>query len=116
MKRLSKDDILGVEELSTEDVEVPEWGGMGTLRELKGSERDTFEENSLDKNRNVTMANMRARLVALSAVDEDGKRMFSEKDAVKLGSKSASALNRLFGVACRLSGITDDDVKDLEKN
>ena len=41
MKRLSKDDILGVEDLSTEDVEVPEWGGMVTLRELKGSERDT---------------------------------------------------------------------------
>jgi|TARA_R110000744_G_scaffold359636_1_gene466962 hypothetical protein len=116
MKRLSKDDILGVEDLATEEVQVPEWGGIVALRELKGSERDSFEEGSLDKNRNVTMANMRARLVALSAVDDEGQRIFSEKDAVKLGSKSASALDRLFGVACRLSGITDDDVKDLEKN
>tara|TARA_R100000808_G_scaffold6198_1_gene18566 strand:+ start:4971 stop:5321 length:351 start_codon:yes stop_codon:yes gene_type:complete len=116
MKTLSKDDILGVEDLETEKVKVPEWGGVVILRELKGSERDTFEEGSLDKNRNVSMANMRARLVALSAVDDKGERLFSAKDAVKLGSKSASALDRLFEVACRLSGITDRDVEDLEKN
>jgi hypothetical protein len=30
--------------------------------------------------------------------------------------RSSAALSRLFDVACRLSGITDDDVKDLEGN
>jgi hypothetical protein len=33
-----------------------------------------------------------------------------------LGKKSAAALNRVFEVAQRLSGITDDDVEELAKN
>tara|TARA_R110000824_G_scaffold143063_2_gene310491 strand:+ start:608 stop:955 length:348 start_codon:yes stop_codon:yes gene_type:complete len=113
---LSKEAILKADDLKTETVEVEEWGGTIILRELKGSERDNFEEGSLDKKRNVTMANMRARLVALSAIDDEGKRLFNASDVNALGNKSASALNKCFSVACRLSGITDDDVEELEKN
>jgi|TARA_R110000824_G_scaffold200835_1_gene384852 hypothetical protein len=116
MSTLSKDAILKADDLKTETVEVPEWGGSVILRELKGSERDHFEEGSLDKKRNVTMANMRARLVALSAIDDKGKRLFNANDVNALGNKSATALNKCFAVACRLSGITDDDVEELEKN
>ena len=116
MKRLDRDAILGADDLRIEEVDVPEWGGVVALRELRGSERDSFEEGSMDKDRNVSMKNVRARLIALSAVDDDGKRLFSEKDAIQLGSKSANALNRLFEKACRLSGITDADVEELEKN
>ena len=116
MKALTKDAILKAEDLKTAEVEVPEWGGVVLLRELKGSERDAFEAGSLDKKRNVTMANMRARLVAFSAVDKDGKRLFNQGDVNALGAKSATALNRCFEVACKLSGITDDDVEELAKN
>ena len=70
----------------------------------------------MDSKRNVTMTNMRARLVAASAIDEQGERLFSNKEAAALGDKSATALNRLFEVCCRLSGITSDDVDNLEKN
>ena len=70
----------------------------------------------MDKQRNVTMTNMRARLVAMSAIDEEGERLFTAKEANELGDKSATALNRLFEVCCRLSGITSDDVDKLEKN
>ena len=86
------------------------------VRELRGRERDAFEEGSMDKQRNVTMANMRARLVAMSAIDETGDRLFSNKEAAQLGDKSATALNRLFEVCCRLSGITSEDVDKLEGN
>jgi hypothetical protein len=116
MKRLNRDAILKADDLRVEEVEVPEWGGVVALRELKGSERDSFEADSLDENQKVSMKNVRARLIALSAVDDKGERIFSQKDAIKLGSKSATALNRLFEVACRLSGITEADVEELEKN
>jgi hypothetical protein len=67
---LTKDEILGADDLKRETVDIPEWGGEVLLRELRGRERDAFEEGSLDKQRNVSMVNMRARLVALSAIDE----------------------------------------------
>ena len=113
---LSKEQILQADDLKTETVEVPEWDGEVLLRELRGRERDAFEEGSMDKQRNITMTNMRARLVALSAVNEEGERLFSAKEANELGNKSATALNRLFEVCCRLSGITSDDVDKLEGN
>ena len=116
MSVLSKEQILQADDLRRETVEVPEWGGEVLLRELRGRERDAFEEGSMDSKRNVTMTNMRARLVAASAIDEQGERLFSNKEAAALGDKSATALNRLFEVCCRLSGITSDDVDKLEKN
>ena len=116
MSVLSKEQILQADDLRRETVEVPEWGGEVLLRELRGRERDAFEEGSMDSKRNVMMTNMRARLVAASAIDEQGERLFSNKEAAQLGDKSATALNRLFEVCCRLSGITSDDVDKLEKN
>jgi len=113
---LSKEQILQADDLKRETVDIPEWGGEVLLRELRGRERDAFEEGSMDKQRNVTMTNMRARLVALSAIDEEGERLFTAKEATELGDKSATALNRLFEVCCRLSGITSEDVDALEKN
>ena len=113
---LSKEQILQADDLKRETVDIPEWGGEVLLRELRGRERDAFEEGSMDSKRNVTMTNMRARLVALSAIDEEGERLFTAKEATELGDKSATALNRLFEVCCRLSGITSEDVDALEKN
>jgi hypothetical protein len=42
--------------------------------------------------------------------------MFSDQDVTKLGKKSARALDRVFDVSQRLSGITKEDVEDLAKN
>ena len=52
----------------------------------------------------------------MSAIGEDGERLFTRADAEALGKKSAAALNRCFEVSCSLSGITSDDVDELEKN
>jgi hypothetical protein len=41
---------------------------------------------------------------------------FTAKEALELGGKSATALNKLFEVCCKLSGITETDVDELEKN
>ena len=113
---LTRDAILSADDLQTESVDCPEWQGTVPIRELNGSERDSFEEGSLDKRRNLSMANIRARLVAMSAIGEDGERLFTKADAEALGKKSAAALNRCFEVSCSLSGITSDDVDELEKN
>jgi len=116
---LSREQILKVDDLQFEDVEVPEWGGVVRVRGLTGTERDAFEESIIDqrgKKTRVVMANLRAKLVAQSIVDEDGRRLFSERDVGALGEKSAAALQRVFNAAQRLSGISDEDVEELVKN
>lgn len=116
MALLTKDEILAADDLPTEDVEVPEWGGTVRVRTLTGAERDRFEESITQvKGGSVktNYANLRARLVALCAVDEQGRRLFSDADAAALGRKSAAALDRVFIAARRLNGMSDADIEEM---
>lgn len=118
-KLLSRDDILSCEDLPRERVHVPEWGGDVEVRGLTGAERDAFEQTVVEtrgKNTRVNLRNIRARLVALTVVDERGNRLFADGDVEALGRKSASALNRVFEVAQRLSGLRQEDVDELAGN
>jgi hypothetical protein len=116
-KILSRDAILTAQDLTTELVNVPEWGGDVYVKSLTGSERDAFEGSLLStdaKGKNkVTYTNIRAKLVAKTVCDENGVRLFTDDDIKDLSKKSAAALQRVFEVAQRLSGLSDEDVKEL---
>jgi hypothetical protein len=116
---LTKDAILAANDLVTEDVEVPEWGGTVRVRTISGAERDAFEQAIVTrkgKNVQTNLANIRAKMVALCVVDENGQRLFADKDVLLLGTKSAAALDRVFTVAQQLAGLTDKDVDELAEN
>ena len=124
---LSKEAILGAQDIVTERVEVPEWSGYCLVRGMTGTERDSFEESIIEfedhkkgkgtqRTAKTKFANIRAKLVARSVVDEDGKRVFTDAEAEKLGAKSGAVLDRLFDVARRLSGMSEQDVEELTKN
>lgn len=118
MSLLSRDQILGADDRTYEVVSTPEWGGEVRLRSLTGSERDEWESSMVRQVGNKTtynVRNSRAKLIALSAVDGDGQPLFTKADVIKLGSKSAAPLDRLFAVCQRLSGISDEDVKEVEE-
>ncbi|WP_116048780.1 hypothetical protein [Amycolatopsis palatopharyngis] len=119
MSLLSRDQILEAKDITSEDVDVPEWGGTVRVMALSGWERDKFEAAMVagkGKNRTVTMDNVRAKMAAASIVNEDGQRLFSESDVRELGKKSAAALQKVFKTAQRLSGLTDDDAEELAGN
>ncbi len=119
MALLTRDEILGADDIKTEIIEVPEWGGEVKVKALTGAQRDRFEQNSVEgkgKDTKVNLTNIRARLVAASVVDDNNKPIFQDSDVKQLGAKSAVALNRVFEVAQRLSGLTEEDVKELTEN
>lgn len=119
MSLLSREQILQAEDLGFEDVEVPEWGGTVRVRIMTGAERDAFEQSIVTrrgKDVNLNMVNIRAKLVATCLIDEKGDRLFTEKDVNILAQKSAVALDRVFGVAQRLNGLTEADVNELAVN
>lgn len=118
---LSRESILAAEDLIFEEVDVPEWGGKVRVRTLLGSERDDFEQSMVKQARgkeaSVNIRNIRAKLVALTVVDAEGKRLFTKREDVDaLGRKSAAALDRVFDVAQRLAGLRPEDVEELAKN
>jgi hypothetical protein len=116
---LTREDILAASDITTEILEVPEWDGSVRIRGLTGNERDVYEQSIVTMRGNRVLpkfAGARARLVALSIVDDDGKLLFSETDVAELGKKSASGLQRVYEAARKLSGLTEEDVDELVKN
>lgn len=116
---LGREEILRAQDLETKDVAVPEWGGTVRVRALTGSERDQFEAGTViqqGKTMRLNLGNVRARLVALSVVDEEGQQIFSASDVEALGQKSAAALNRVASVAQQMSGLSDGDMEELTEN
>ena len=112
---LSKDDILQSDDMVTETVNVPEWGGDVLVRTMTGSERDDFER-SIYHDGIKDFDNIRAKLCVMSIVDKDGKKLFSLLDIEALGKKNSKALDKVFAVAKRLSGIGKQEILALKKN
>ena len=119
MTLLSKTAILCANDLQTEDVDVPEWGGAVRVRSFTGRERDAFEASMVrgeGKDRKVDLTTMRARLVGLTVIDEGGQRLFTDDEVDLLGAKSGAALDRVFAIAQKLNGLSGADVEELTKN
>jgi hypothetical protein len=95
---LTKDAILGMDDLPLKAVDIPEWGGTVYVRAIRGEERLEFE-------RLITGDINLPALAALYAVDEHGERMFSDDDIPALAKKNASALMRIFTAAMLLNGL-----------
>ena len=119
MALLKRDEILQAADIQKEIVPVPEWGGEVMVYGLDGVGRDQFESSIIvttGKKQIVKMENVRAKLCALAIRDENGERLFSDADVMALGKKSAAALQRVFDVAQRLSGLGENDIEELAKN
>lgn len=120
MAILTKQQVFAADDKKKELVTIEEWGGDVYVTTLSGMERDAFESSLSvkgdDGKRHEVLDNFRARLVAKTAVDDVGNRIFSEDDTFQLGMKSANALNKVYNVALRLNGFSTEDVKELVKN
>jgi len=115
---LTREAILAATSLPTEEVPVPEWGGTVVVRGLDGEGRDEFEASTVTVRGNVGVrdtANIRAKLAARCIIDHDtGEPAFTQQDVWALGRLSGVALNRVWEVAARLSGIGQEDMEELE--
>lgn len=113
----SREAILEAKDIVIEFCETPEWPCDVFVKSLTGSERDNWEGSLLVKTgkgkRVVSYDDIRAKLVAKTACDHTGNLLFKESDVIALGKKNASALQRVFALAQKLSGLTSDDVDEL---
>lgn len=116
---LGRDAILTIEDGTWEIVDVPEWKGKVKVRSLTGVERDRIEASMVQtkgKDSQMNLQNLRAKVCAMTIVDKDDNRLFSDADIHALGRRNAAALDRVYTVAQRLSGITKEDAEALAKN
>jgi len=122
-KFLSREQILNYDDIKTEVVSCPEWGGDVNVRGLTAGERDRWEASLYTTKKHghefeviANKDNLRAKFVAVSVVDEKNKLLFTVGDIESLTQKSAAPMDRIFAVAQRLSGMSNGDIEELEKN
>ncbi|WP_140725457.1 MULTISPECIES: hypothetical protein [Gammaproteobacteria] len=115
MPLLTKGEILAINDRKTEDVPVPEWSGVVRVATMSASDRDRWEQETYGGDKPKT-EDFRARFVALCMIDEKGERLFTDKEVVQLGAKSAAALDRVFRTAQKLNALGGAAVEELEKN
>ena len=92
------------------------WGVHCFLRVMSGTERDAFEA-SLFPAGQKTMSKERFRAawwLGRSAMTRV-RRVFADGDIAALGEADCVELDRLFGLASRLNGLSPADVDDLTK-
>lgn len=116
MTLLDKNAILLADDIKTEDVHVPEWGGTVRLKTMTGTERDAWGASLRGPDGRPNMQLYTAALIAACAVGEDGAPIFNMQEAPALAEKSAAALVRLQPVAERLNGLGGDAVETAKGN
>jgi hypothetical protein len=120
---LSAEDILSTDDTIIEWCPVPEWGnGKGGVyvRSLMGNELDDYQGSLLTKNGKgkqvVTYDNMRTKLCVKTICNKEGVQLFNNGQIALLAKKNAAGLSRVFEVATRLSGLKEEDIKEMEDN
>lgn len=116
-----REQILEAKDLARERVEVPAWGLSEPIyvREMTGNERDALEAflaSNRGPDEKVNLRGLRGRLAALTLVDKDGNRIFSDDDMEAVGNKGAKSLELIVEKAMELNAIRQKDVEALAKN
>ena len=115
-QQLTKEAILNCVDRDTRVVEVPEWGGSVTIKEMSGRQRDRFENLVLNEKARKSLPDLKAWLVAQSVINPDGSLMFNEAEVGQLATKSAKALFTVVQEIRDLNGLNGTAVKEAEKN
>ncbi len=117
---LSKDDILGMDDIPVEEVVVPEWKNRRVLISgLTAAGKNAYQSSLVElqgKTRKLKLEHSTAKLLVRCLVDAKRQPLFTETDIIRLGTKSAAVLERLAKVASRLSGMDEQEQEALVKN
>lgn len=120
MALLTRKQILDADEIKTEVVPVPEWGGDVLVSTMTAKMKDDYEASftNIGDDGAITqvMENITAKLIAACVVDEKGEAVFASEDIESLGLKSSKAMNRVYLVAAKLNALDTQEIEETAKN
>lgn len=118
---LSREQIFGVSDLQTKEIQVPEWGGSVFIRQLTRAEQDEYlkrqygetrlKQDSKAKQQEISAVNIYghdAFLVACAVCDADGKPLFKREDVDALKKKNGAVVGRIAAEIIKFSYIGGD--------
>lgn len=120
-KFLTREDIIGKQDLCITSLEVPEWDAMVYIRRWKGKERSRFLRTTVKEEGEADLDSIfenMSLVVSMSLCDENGNLLFndSKEDLELLGSKDANAIQRIYEAVLALNTLGKDALKNAAKN
>ena len=120
-KVLTRDDVLDADDLEKLLVkDVPVWGGDIWIRMMSSGERMKFETAMLNSDGELDVSkigDLHARIVALTAIEVDGSRMFPNPNDVSLVSeKNYAPVQYVAQKALEFNKIDEKSQEEAAKN
>ena len=110
---LNKDDLLGVG-LKTKAINVG--AGEVLIREFTTADREKFEVLAMQMSSGKGAKNMKAKLIAISLVNEQGGRVFGDDEINKIAMMPSTITEKIFNEVLELNGMADDALDTAEGN
>lgn len=124
---LTRDEILGIQDIKTKEIHVPDWDKEICIRKLTRGQQDEYAKRRFGKasfkqagkasqqvEGSVDIFGHDAWLVAQGVCDENGKRLFTDADVNKLNEKSGEAIGFIAIQIVEFSGMRED-IESLEE-
>jgi hypothetical protein len=112
---LTREQILGSDDIETEQVEIEKWEGAVIVRELTAGERNRIGVQA-QKSGGTIPDDFFPTIAAWVMIGKDGQALFKKSDVDALGKKSWAAIEAVVSVALRLSGMTEESADELGKD
>ncbi len=121
---LNTEEFLNASDVVVEKVPTPEikQGSYVYVRSLTGGQRSKIDGNAarfkVSEGKNVQdVQDFNINLVFWGTCNAKGERLFTEvKQVDQLRKRNAAVVSRIAEVVARLSGLSKEDLKVLEKN
>lgn len=115
--------ILALNDLDTTEVYIAAWDTWVRVKAMSAGQQAklaaltvTSSKGELDVDVSQ-LAGVMAQVAAWCLVDDNGARLFSDRDVEALNGKAGSALQTIFDAAMRVSGMGDADATEtIAKN
>ena len=128
---LSKEQIFQAQDIATDVVTCPEWGGDVTIRALTLAQAQEWRRSSLTKTvirdkdgkpsteyivDHDKLLTSDVRLMITACVDQAGNPLFTRDDIDALMKKSPGPVTRIVKAIVEISGLRADVIEETEKN
>lgn len=116
-----RDKILSADDLTSETVDVPEWGVTLEVRSPTAKVRSRMVSAAIRTNDDgETTTDLESVypqfLIACCFDPESGEKVFEDDDQEVINAKSSAAVERVAKACLRVSGLSDDTEKTLGKD
>lgn len=108
-KILTREDILGADDRTFEEVTVPEWGGQVRVYVMSAQLGAQYGHMIERLNDDLHLATA----VVFTACDDAGEPLFGVEDIEALAAKSKNAVQRVARVSIRLNRFTANEVDQM---